>query len=85
MLAIKWNYEKDDYVPYRTPSNWDCKLFADLNEKINCAQCGKKIKFGDSYTSLEIHNEIGLGYPVCEKCYDVEWQRRIMSKKGGKR
>ena len=80
MLAIKWNYDKNDYVHYRTPSNWNCKTFADLNEIINCAQCGKKVMVGNCFSSLEIQNELGLSYCVCADCYDIEWQHRIISK-----
>ena len=82
MLAIKWNWKKDDYETYRIPLDWNCKLYSDnMNEKINCVQCGKIIKYGDSYSSLEIHNEVGLAYPICEKCYEKEWRNRRKYKK----
>lgn len=47
-----------------------------MSNKVNCAQCGREIKFGDSYTSKEIHTFSGFGYSVCEECYDKEWERR---------
>lgn len=82
MLAQKWNWKKHDYEPYRIPIDWNCKLYSDdMNEEINCAHCGKKLKYGDSYSSLEIHNAVGLAYPVCEKCYNIEWQHRNNNKK----
>jgi len=28
--------------------------------------------YGDGYTSKTIHNSVGFGYPVCEKCYNKE-------------
>lgn len=36
----------------------------------------KKIKAGDSYTSCEIHNEVGIGYGICEKCFNKEMLRK---------
>ena len=41
----------------------------DMNKEISCCQCGKKIKFGNSYTSRTIHTEVGFGYAECEDCY----------------
>lgn len=78
MLVEKWNTLKRKYEPYKIPAEWKCETYLeDLEEYINCAQCGRLIKFGDSYTSLEIHNSIGFGYCVCEKCHDNEFLRKI--------
>lgn len=74
----KWNYVTHSYDDYYVPV--DKKLvFSDpgsLDTIINCCQCLKEIKFGDSYTSLEVHTEMGMGYAVCEDCYNQEWVRR---------
>lgn len=73
----KWNYQKHIYEPYNISKDWNCKTYSnDLNEIINCPHCGKELKFGDSYTSLEIHTNLGFGYGVCEKCYNLERLRR---------
>lgn len=78
MLLRKWNYETHKYEEYTTPTEWDCRTYCeDMSEIINCCQCGKKIAFGDTYSSQEVHNFIGLGYSVCEKCHDVETDRRF--------
>ena len=75
-MAGKWNYKKHEYEPYKLPGN--CKTYsADMEEIVNCAQCGKKVKFGDCYTSQEIHTEYGFGYAVCKECHRKEWQRRV--------
>ena len=72
----KWDYKTHTYKPYKVPKDWNCKTYTDyLDEFINCAQCGKKRKFGDMYTSKEIHTYLGLGYAVCEKCHTKEWER----------
>ena len=42
---------------------------------IACAGCGKPVKFGDAYTSLEIHTEAGIGFSVCPRCYIAEIER----------
>lgn len=77
MILKKWNYKKHEYDPYEIPDEWNCKTYSnDMDEIINCPHCGKELKFGDTYTSKEIHTEIGLGYGVCEKCYNNEWLRR---------
>ena len=77
MLLQKWNYEKHKYEPYEVSNECNCKLYTeDMNELINCPHCGKQLKYGDTYTSMEIHNKMGFGYGVCEKCYNNEWIRR---------
>ncbi len=78
MILNKWNYKKHIYESYEIPNNWNCKLYSeDMNEIVNCPHCGKKLKYGDTYTSLEIHNNMGFGFGVCEKCYKKEWLRRM--------
>lgn len=77
MILQKWNYKKHKYEDYEIPDEWNVKTYANgMEEIINCCQCGKKLKFGDSYTSLEVHTEMGFGYSVCEDCYEKEWKRR---------
>lgn len=77
-LLRKWKYDKHKYESYKIPDTWNCKMYSkDMDEFVNCCQCGKKIKYGDTYTSLEIHNEIGFGYAVCEKCHTLEIKRRL--------
>ena len=78
MTLKKWNYIKHDYDDYNIPDNWHVStLELDLNTIINCVQCGKEVKYGDTYTSLEVHTPLyGFGYCVCKKCYNEEWERR---------
>lgn len=40
----------------------------DLNTKIACASCGKKIIYGSSYTSGTIFDFSGFGYAICREC-----------------
>lgn len=76
MVLNRWNYEKHDYEPYEVPDDWNVKMYSnDMGEIINCCQCGRRITFGEGYTSKEVHNNFGFGYIVCEKCNDEEWVR----------
>lgn len=72
----RFNRQKHKYEEYGVPVNWNVKCYADLEDIVNCAQCGKELKFEDCYTSLEVHTDIGIGFAVCEDCYEAEWQRR---------
>lgn len=77
MVVGRWNYEKHDYDPHRIPDSWNCKMYSDdMDEIINCAQCGREITFGEAYTSWEIHGGLGFGYMVCEDCHIEERSRR---------
>ena len=73
----RWDYLDHCYYRVTKPANWKCSIYeSDLDTIVNCIECGKKIKFGDSFTSMEYHTEIGFGYAVCEHCYNKEWERR---------
>ena len=77
MILNKWNYEKHNYEDYEVPDYWNVVLASyDMEEIINCPHCGEELEYGQSYTSLEFHNSIGMGFSVCERCYEEEWTRR---------
>lgn len=81
MILQKWNYKTHSYDNMRCPIDWNCKTYSNnMEEIVNCPHCGKKIKFGDTYTSLEFHTGLGMGYGVCEECYKKEWERRRENK-----
>lgn len=80
MILQKWNWNKHAYEDLEVPDNWVCKCYSDdMTEVVNCLHCGKNITFGKSFTSMEIHTKMGLGYAVCEECYDKECKRRQAS------
>ena len=75
----KWDYPSHSYfsIPITSREPLNIKSYSeDMNEIVNCAQCLKEIKIGDSYTSKEIHTDLGFGFAVCSKCYEEEWERK---------
>ena len=75
----KWDYRSHSYfsIPIISREPLNIKTYSeDMNEIVNCCQCLKKIRYGDTYTSKEIHTNLGLGFAVCEDCYKEEWERR---------
>ena len=78
MLLRKWNYDIHEYEPYSVPDEWDCRYSGfDMEEVINCCQCGKEVTFGECYSSQEVHSLMGFGYMVCEECHEVEMKLRL--------
>lgn len=71
----KYDRSKHAYnPPVELPKEWHTPLIADdMNQMINCAGCGKELKFGNSFTSMIICDMSGaFGFPVCEECYQKE-------------
>ncbi len=76
-ILRKWNVKTHQYDNYKVPIDKVLLIYSDdLDKIVNCAQCLKKVRYGDCYTSLEIHNHLGMGYVVCKDCYDEEFLRR---------
>lgn len=82
MLDIgKWNYQTKVYDPYEVPDGVVICIYSqDMDLAINCAGCFKPMTYGQGYTSRELHNHIGFGYPVCEACYTAERKREAVAK-----
>lgn len=78
MLAERWNCETHKYDPYELPEG--SSLLESQNTLVYCASCGKKLEYGKTYTSLEIHTELGIGYAVCFQCHIGEVERRLAEK-----
>lgn len=83
--VAKWNFDTAEYEPYDLPENCPLSLTPDeLETVINCASCRKKAIFGACYTSKAIHNPSGFGYPVCESCYNQEFNKYMEARKNEK-
>lgn len=73
----KWNYRTRRYDNYEIPKSWNCKAYCDsMDEIVNCAGCGIKLPYGETYTSSEIYTEYGFGYGVCRLCKNIEINNR---------
>ena len=76
MIAIKaleWDFETHAY--HDRLINEESALYeTDMSKIVKCANCAKSLRFGDCYTSRKIHNQAGLGFAVCEQCYNQEWE-----------
>lgn len=81
MKAQKWNYEKKKYIEYEVPKNASM-LEIEMDTIISCAECGEPVLYGGSYTSRVIHNDVGLGWCVCEECHVKEVTKQFAYKKG---
>ena len=81
-MAKKWNRLLHRYEPYTIPEGWKCPLVSmDMDLPINCASCGKAIRFGEGFTSHVIHSDMGMGYSVCEECHEKEWAAEMSARK----
>lgn len=78
-ILRKWDYASHEYKPYAIPKEWDTAIYADLDDEVSCAGCGKKLRYGECYTSMRIHNKIGMGYAVCMVCHNKEWHEKAKS------
>ena len=73
----KWDPVREQYELYECPDSWVvCSLALDMDVEINCACCGKKIPYGDGYTSREIYDRSGMfGMCICESCNEAQRER----------
>lgn len=85
MILHKWNYNTRKYEDYEIPDSWNVKTYCDdWHERVNCANCGKLIRYADSYTSMEIHTDMGIGYAVCDECNKIELNKRNAGKRNNR-
>ena len=71
MVIRKWNENKRDYDDVTIPDEWKTPLFCmNMDETVNCVNCGREMKFGEGFTSKRYHNKSGAAYSECKKCFD---------------
>lgn len=71
MVIRKWNENKKDYDVVKIPDSWNVPLHCkNMDEIVNCVNCGCKMKCGDGFTSKRYHNIKGMAYSECRKCFD---------------
>lgn len=69
----KWNHRTEEYEPTEVPDDWNVATYADMDEEVNCVNCGKPLPFSETYTSRRYHNRAGLGYAECPECYEEQF------------
>lgn len=82
MKLRKWNFNTHVYELFESPARILSLYSEDMVAEVDCANCGKRMTYGEGYTSRTIHTEMGLGYPVCESCYQEEHKAERESKNG---
>ena len=81
-MAKKWNMQLRQYESFSFPASWVCPLISeDMEMPVNCASCGKAMRFGAGFTSRMIHSDGGMGYSVCEECHEKEWAAEKAARK----
>ena len=71
IAAKEWSYITHSY--HDIVISADSALYEeDMDKLVKCAKCSKTLPFGSCYTSRKIHNQYGLGFGVCEDCYENE-------------
>lgn len=75
----RFNEAAREYEPYGVPDEWKLLAYSnDMDELCNCALCGKGLRYGDTYTSFQVHTSNGFGYGVCEEChFSIELPQRM--------
>ena len=82
MKAYRYNFDLDDLTEITIKDDWNCPLLPrSFQAAINCANCGKAIQFGKSFTSIEVQTAEGLGFWVCKECHERELRRRARSRR----
>lgn len=83
--ALKLNLKTRKYKPYELPDGSTSSAWYEMNddEVITCAECGKKLLFGDGHTSRNIFDltkEDVNEKPcvVCKDCFDKELDEESM-------
>lgn len=74
--ARKYNVELREYEDVLLPD--ECRTYEeDMEKMVPCAQCGRLHKYGEMYTSREVHTAYGFGFAVCRECHDGELDRSL--------
>ena len=80
IIAQRWDPFKNKYDPHMIFDRASA-FETDMDKKIQCAECGEVISYGEGFTSLHIHTKGGYGYAVCGKCYEKEIERERLAAK----
>lgn len=81
-LARLWISVRNEYLDIQLPDS--CAVYKnDMGVEVECPWCGKKLPFGECYTSKVFHTPVtGFGYAICPDC--DEWDLRFYAGKDGR-
>lgn len=51
-----------------------------MNKEVACCNCGRKIRYNETYTSRRIMTVTGFGYAECPECYFSYFKEQIYGK-----
>ena len=78
----RWDEWLRVYMPWLVPADRKVLTYSDdMDEPCACARCGKRVTFGECYTSFQIHTILGIGYAVCPECHEREMAEREAAEK----
>lgn len=78
----RWDEWLRVYMPWLVPADRKVMAYSgDMDEPCACARCGKRVTFGECYTSFQIHTILGIGYAVCPECHEREMAEREAAEK----
>jgi hypothetical protein len=78
----RWDEWLGGYRPWLVPAERKVLAYSDdMDEPCACARCGKRVTYGECYTSMQIHTYFGIGYAVCPECHELELAERAAAEK----
>lgn len=85
--ARRWVYGKtyyDDHYEFALVLDEARYHSDDMDAIVACAQCGKPVRYVDTYSSKEIQSDgAAWGYAVCEDCHRAELERQFAADRRG--
>lgn len=79
-ILRRWDEWRGVYAPWL--ASMKVTLYEDdMDAPCNCARCGKRVTFGECYSSHQIHTTFGMGYAVCPECHELELAERAAAEK----
>lgn len=78
MNAYKYNYKTERYQKHKISDKWNCVSGQlSFDTFVNCAQCGKLVRYGYCLNSWELRDENGRCLSVCNQCNAKEYKRKL--------
>lgn len=77
MKAQRFDMNIMDFVPYEIPEGYKSVTYeTNMKQLINCASCGRQMRYGDSYRSWRYVDCYHVPYSICNECRLGEQESR---------